>query len=369
MKEGARPRVAVDANPAARAAVTGTEHYAREISRRLPAAAPDIEWTFYASAPGPAGIDAVVLPQGRLWSQTRLPVRLLRRRPDLLFVPSHAVPFLVPVPSVTTVHDLAFERYPDAYSRAERRYLRLTTRWAVRRCLRLIAVSEATRRDLVALYGADPERVVVVHPGGGEPQAAPAAGGERELDGLRLPERFALHVGRVEPRKNQLAALRAVESVDGLALVCAGAVADPAMAAALRASGRALLLGRVSDRVREGLYARAEALVFPSLHEGFGFPVLEALRSGLPVVTVRGSSLEEIGGDAVLYAEGPDDTVGLAAALRSVAGGGPAAARLRAAGPARAALFTWARAAGGVAAVIRSALPPPARSPRRPAPS
>src|ERR1700674_2223820 len=127
--------VAVDLNPATREVITGTELFAREVGSRLKPAAPDLQWLFFASRPrAGVGVDLTVAPFPRLWSQVRLPLALARTRTDLLFVPSHAVPFSWPGKALTVVHDLAFERYPNAYSRRERAYLRLTTRWAARRC-------------------------------------------------------------------------------------------------------------------------------------------------------------------------------------------------------------------------------------------
>jgi len=181
-----------------------------------------------------------------------------------------------------------------AYRPFDRWYLRRTTRWALRRCPVVIAVSESTRRDLVEVYGADPERVVVVHSAASPPPPKLQVRRAR-LAELGVAGPFALHVGRVEPRKNQAAALAAVERVDGLTLVSAGPIADVALADRLLASGRARVLGRVDAGDLELLYRTASALVFPSLYEGFGFPVLEAMLRGLPVVTVRSSSLPEVG--------------------------------------------------------------------------
>ena len=127
--------VAVDASPATRPVVTGTETFARELARRLPSAAPELAFRFYAARPGQVdGLDLTVLPGRRLWSQLRLPFELAQRPPDLFFAPSHVVPFLARGRALTVVHDLAFERYPEAYPPAARAYLRVTTRWAERRC-------------------------------------------------------------------------------------------------------------------------------------------------------------------------------------------------------------------------------------------
>lgn len=344
--------VAVDANPAARPVQTGTEVYAREVARRLPGAASELRFVFYASRPGDVpGIDFTVLPGTRLWSQLRLPGELWRRRHDLLFAPSHVVPFLAPGRALTVVHDVAFERYPAAYSHAARQYLRLTTRWAERRCRRLLTVSQSTADDLVELHGVSPDQLTVVPLGGGEPPACPATPDElrERLVQLGIDRPFALHVGRVEPRKNQVTALRAIERRADMLLVCAGPVVDTEVAARLH-SPHCRLLGPVPEADLDALYACAEALVFPSLYEGFGLPVLEAMRRGLPVVTAAVSSLPEVGGDAAVYVADPCDAEELAAAIERALGD---RLRLRKMGIAQASKFTWDQTAAGVAGVIR----------------
>jgi glycosyltransferase involved in cell wall biosynthesis len=351
-----RRRVAVDANPAARPVQTGTERYAAELARRLPAAAPEIAFTFYASRPGPPQApDLTVLLGHRPWSQVRLCRELWLRRPDLFFAPSHVVPFAAPGRTLTVVHDLAFERFPHAYPPSARTYLRVTTRWAERRCPRLIAVSRATAHDLTELHGVPPERIVVVPLGGGEPPPRPPspAAARRRAAGLGLESPFALHVGRIEPRKNQLTALRAIERLPELSLACAGPVADSDLAEQLRRSPRCRLLGQVSEADLEALYAAAQLLIFPSLYEGFGLPVLEAMRRGLPVVTAEVSSLPEVGGEAAIYVRDPQDPEELASAVERALGDRD---RIRRLGRQRAAAFTWQRTAAGVAEVIRELL-------------
>jgi glycosyltransferase involved in cell wall biosynthesis len=345
--------VAVDLNPAVREVVTGTELFAREVGSRLAAAAPELRWRFFASrARAGLGVDLTVLPFRRLWSQVRLPLALARERADLLFVPAHAVPFAFTGKALTVVHDLAFERHPRAYSASERSYLQLTTRWAARRCPLLITISESTKADLVELYKVDARRIRVVPLGGGELVGRVAAP-ESRLAELGLEGDFVLQVGRIEARKNQAAALAAVERLNGVTLAVAGPERDQALAARLRASPRCRVLGRVDQPTLELLYQHAGAVVVPSLYEGFGLPVLEAMARGKVVVAAALSSLPEVGGDAVMYVEDPLDANALAKALETALRDQEVRARLGRTAPERAATFTWDRCAAGVAAVIR----------------
>lgn len=343
--------IAVDVNPATRAVVTGTESYTREVSSRLPQAAPDLRWRFLASrAKAGLGVDVMVIPFPRLWSQIRLPLRLVAENPRLLFVPGHVIPFAWPGKVLTVVHDLAFERFPDAYSFAERAYLQLTTRWAVARCRLLIAVSESTKDDLVEIYGVHPDRVRVIPLGISPPSTAPAP--ESRLAELGLEGTFVLQVGRIERRKNQSAALAAVEKLDGVTLAVAGPERDASLSRQLRSSKQCRVLGTVDQPTLELLYQRAGAVIVPSLYEGFGLPVLEAMTRGKVVVAAMASSLPEVGGEAALYFH-PSVTPDQLAAIIDVALNDRALRTdLERTARARAQQFTWDRTAAGVAAVI-----------------
>src|ERR1700716_2561821 len=116
--------VAVDFNPATRDVATGTEVFTREVGVRLREAAPEVRWLFFASRARPGlGVDVMVVPLAHMWSQVRLPLALRSAHPNLLFVPAHSIPFGWPGKALTVVHDLAFERYPAAYSFTDRSYL------------------------------------------------------------------------------------------------------------------------------------------------------------------------------------------------------------------------------------------------------
>ena len=347
--------VAVDLNPATRPVITGTEVFAREVCIRLTAAGPEFDWRFLASrARSGLGVDLTVIPFRRLWTQLRLPYALARNKPDLLFVPSHAIPFGWLGKALTVVHDLAFERHPQAYSTLERAYLRMTTRWAVARCPILIAVSESTKADLVDLYGVKPERVRVVPLGVNASDGAAAPAGR--LAELGVDGSFVLQVGRIEARKNQAAALAAVERLDGVTLVVAGPERDMALASKLRDSERCRVLGRVDGPTLELLYKKARAVIVPSLYEGFGLPVLEAMARGKVVVAAKASSLPEVGGEAALYFHEAADPEQMAQVLDTAMHDQALRTRLGRAARARAARFTWDRTAEGVVAAIREIL-------------
>jgi len=344
--------IAVDVNPATRAVVTGTETYTREVSARLPKLAPEYRWRFLASRPRAGlGVDVTVLPFRRMWSQVRLPMALARDRPDLLLVPGHVVPFAWPGKVLAVVHDLAFERHPDAYTFTDRTSLRVTTLWAVARSRLLITISESTKQDLVDEYGVAPERIRVVPLGINPPVVPPAP--VSALHDLGLNGSFVLQVGRVEPRKNPAAALAAIERLDGVTLVIAGPERDTGLSERLRNSTHCRVLGTVDQPMLELLYKRAAAVIVPSLYEGFGLPVLEAMARGKVVVAAKSSSLPEVGGEAALYFHESASPEQLAGVLGVALGDQALRTRLARVARARAAKFSWDKTAAGVAAVIK----------------
>jgi glycosyltransferase involved in cell wall biosynthesis len=300
------------------------------------------------------------------WEQTRLAAA--SRGLDLLHGLAFAAPLASGCPTVVTVHDLTFLRFPDAFRRSNRLYLSLFTRLSTRRAARVIAVSESTRQDVVALCGVPADRVVAI-PNGVTEAFCPAA--PREVAEFRrrkgLPERFILFLGTLEPRKNLVRLLDAYaawrqSSRETVPLVLAGGKGwfyDTIFArvAELGLEGAVIFPGFVPGEELPWWYRAAELFVYPSLFEGFGLPVLEAMACGTPTITSTASSLPEVAGAAALLVD-PEDTAALTDAIARVISEQTLAAELRAAGPRQAARFAWSRTAAETAQVYRQVLAP-----------
>ena len=295
----------------------------------------------------------------RIWHRLRLPVfaDLLAGGADVFYAPDFALPPLWRAPGVITVHDLSYRLFPDSYPDSLRSYLEAVVPRSVARAQLVLADSEATQRDLIAAYGVDPTKVRVLYCGVDpvfQPQDSQAA---REAVARRydIDCPYFLSVGTIQPRKNIariIAALRGVvESGLPHHLVHVGRpgwLHEPILDAphVHRVAERVHFLTDVdSDVDLTTLYCGATAFVFPSLYEGFGMPVLEAMACGTPVITANVSSLPEVAGEAAILVD-PADVDAIGEALIGLASDERMREALIAAGKERAALFTWERAAG-----------------------
>ena len=292
------------------------------------------------------------------WEQIAAPVALRRERIDVLHAMAFVAPLFSPCPTVVTVLDLSFLRYPEAFKAFNRLYLGLMTRASVRRARRVIAISESTRQDVIALLGVSPDRVHRVYCGV-DPSLCPAP--KAEVDAFRqekgLPERFVLNLGTIEPRKNvarlvqayaALVASAPAEMAD-IPLVIAGGrgwLADPIYARVqeLGMQDRVRFTGYVTEGEKRLWYNAATCFCYPSLYEGFGLPPLEAMACGVPVIVSDAASLPEVVGDAGLTVS-PLDTRALTEAMRQALLNPALRADLVARGRARALRFSWTEAA------------------------
>jgi glycosyltransferase involved in cell wall biosynthesis len=369
-------RIAIDASRTTVARITGTERYALELLRALVRMNQRHDLMLYfRDAPHrdlfSTNTPATILSMRRVWTHLRFAAEIWRTRPDVTFVPAHTLPFAFPGQAVVTVHDLGYRYFPQAHPTPQRLYLDLTTRYSAARATRILADSEATARDLMRFYGTPRDKVRVVYPGVDVPMVGDLAAVRAKY---RLPERYWLYIGTLQPRKNIGVIVegyrrwRAAHSGDNSALVLAGGrgwLYDSAWTAGFEG---VIETGYIDESDKGALLTGARALLFPSLYEGFGFPVLEALGCGTPVICSDSSSLPEVGGALASYVPLPpevlesDPGTDLVAAFTAMADALAAAmaalgdeAYLPSAREARkawAATYTWERAAREVLGVF-----------------
>lgn len=373
--------IGIDASRAGRARRTGTERYSLEIIRHLLAlpAAGHHRWRLYSDAAPPTSLFALpgqsqapyelcVLPARRGWTHRALADEIAARPPDVLFVPAHVLPFVLPPrrlpPSVVTVHDLGHRRFPAAHTAAQRLYLELTARWHVRAATRLLCVSRATAADLAALYGAPAGKLAVAYEAAAPCPPADAAHIHQAALRHGLTRPYALYIGTIQPRKNLARLVGAyarlyTQGDPGWDLALAGGSgwgSEPLheIARWLNVAERVRFLGYVPDEELYPLLRGALFFAFPSLYEGFGLPVLEAQSCGVPVMTANNSSLPEVAGDAALLVE-PTDIDAIADAMLRLSRDEELRQRLIAAGHRNVQRFSWSKAAAETLAVLEEA--------------
>ncbi len=298
---------------------TGTELYSRcLIEALIDQANPDYSFRlYYNQPPSIRNPQAAIrpMPFPRVWTHFRLSIEMLLHAPDLLFIPAHVIPIIHPRRSIVTVHDLGYLHFPVAHPPRQRWYLDRSTRWNVRAAAHVIADSAATKRDLIDRCNAKPDRVSVAYPG--IDPLIKRIDDPKEIDRVKakynIDSDYWLYIGTLQPRKNLsrlIAAFAQVQSnfqppTSNFRLVLAGKTgwyAEPLFkqVADRSLSARVLFPGYIEAADKSALLSGATAFVFPSLYEGFGFPVLEAMRCGVPVLCSHTSSLPEVAGDAAL---------------------------------------------------------------------
>ncbi|MHB1005805.1 MAG: glycosyltransferase family 4 protein [Chloroflexota bacterium] len=369
-------RIAIDARLAAYQQA-GITSYTRSLLAELPALAPRDTFLVLRSrkgepllAPTPNVEErALWTPPHHRWEQLALPVETAWARPDLVHSPDFVPCFHRGWRSVITVHDIAFLRFPQVLTTDSRRYYGQVER-ACQSAERVIVVSRNTARDLEDLLGVTPERVRVVYEAAA-PYYRPLGQDAATQTRLRYeaPDGYFLFVSTIEPRKNLETLLRALAQLgargggDAAGQLPLLVVGQPGwlyqgtfhLVAELGLKERVRFLGSASPADLLHLYNGAQALLYPSLYEGFGLPPLEAMACGTPVAAADNSSLPEVVGDAGLLLPSTDVDAWVDA-LRRLTTDGALRADLSLRGLARAAQFSWRRAAEETLAVYREAM-------------
>jgi glycosyltransferase involved in cell wall biosynthesis len=371
--------IGIDASRAVSNKPTGTEAYSYHLTRTLVPLLQDrhaVRLYFRAPPLGGVSLDPGVawwgkaevctIPFPRLWTHARLSWEMLRRPPDLLFVPAHVLPLAHPQHTLVTVHDLGYRTFPEAHPAGQRSYLDLSTRWSVHTATHILADSEATRTAAIEIYNTKPEKITVVYPGY-EADLQPVRDVYR-LEQVRqryaIPGAYILFLGRIQPRKNLVRLVEAFAALapqyPDLTLVLAGPtgwLSDPIVARieALGLNQRVRLPGYVAAEDKAALISGAHVFAYPSLYEGFGFPVLEAQACGTPLLTSTTSSLPEVAGAGALLVD-PEDVDAIATGLVRLLEDTGHRENLVQRGFRNLTRFSWAKAAEQTATVIASLL-------------
>lgn len=277
-------------------------------------------WQYFIVKPSP------------LWTQIGLPFHLYthKPRPDVFFTPTHYAPRFSPVPTVISVMDLSYIHFPQLFKATDLYQLRNWTKYSVKNAKKIFTISQASKNDIIEEYNTPEERVVVTYPGVRHIEnLQPQLYAMKDLrEKYNLPENYILFVGTIQPRKNIKRLMEAFSQIvsdniriepnskdssdSKVQLVIVGKkgwlydeiIATPQK---LEIKSHITFLDFVSDDELGVLYEHALFFVLPSLYEGFGLPVLEAMKHRCPVITSKVSSLPEVGGDAALYVD-PENT-------------------------------------------------------------
>ena len=364
--------IGIDASRTVATERTGTENYSLFLIRALLQLDRQNRYRLYFNQP-PArdllaaaeNVEQRAIPFPRLWTHLRLSREMATRPPDVLFVPAHVLPLVHPRRSVVTVHDLGYLYYPQAHTRRARMYLQWSTTYNARSAAHVIADSQATKDDLIRHCNTPAEKITVIYPGL-DPTFAPVQDAAR-LAAVRARYGFVapyvIYVGTLQPRKNLTGLLEAFSNLVGqrrdlhLAIVGKKGWLYEPLFAQVRQLGleeRVHFPGYVPQADLPALLSGARAFVLPSLYEGFGFPILEAMACGTPVVCSAVASLPEVAGDAAILVN-PQDTLQLVQALARVLDDDVLRQQLAVRGLDRVKLFSWERCAQQTLGVLQTA--------------
>ena len=348
--------VGIDASRTTLTQVTGTENYSINITRQLLEYQSNIHWRLYFRNqphhnlfPKKLNVCGSVLPFPFMWTHLRFAMELLTNPPDGVFIPAHVLPYHCKIPSIVTIHDLGFIRYPNLHPLSQRKYLLWSTKHNVTHSSHLIADSQSTKQDIIKYYNINKNKVSVVYPGF---DAAKFQHTSKSV-GFKLPDRYILYVGTIHPRKGLQTLIdsfaKITKSDSSIHMVLVGQKGW--MVSKLKKqvedyglNNKIHFTGFVPQKYLPAVYNKALVTVLPSLYEGFGYTPLESMASKTPVVCTDAGSLPEVVGDAALVVSS-NNSEDLTSALVTAINNLSVRKTLVEKGLNRCGLFTWKDAA------------------------
>lgn len=318
--------------------LTGLGNYSRSLISQLADLYPENQYfvytprsknspqirTFFDLADITLRLPTSLLP---LWRALGIKRQLQEDQIELFHGLSHEIPVGLKIPSVVTIHDLIFLLLPGQFSRIDRLIYKLKIQYACKHANRIIAISERTKQDIIKLFNVDEEKIEVVYQSCNEIFKSPANDKQKRAVKQKydLPDQYILNVGTIEARKNLVTLIRALSHIkEDYKLVVIGKETPYMKQAAieikkLNLGQRIIFLKNVPFQDLPAIYQLSALFVYPSVYEGFGIPLIEAIHSGVPVIAASGSCLEEAGGENSLYVA-PDDHLGFAETINRVLG-------------------------------------------------
>lgn len=366
--------IGIDASRTAVGLRTGTEAYATFLIRTLISQAAEKDHTirlYFNQPPAPdlfprtEYVDEVIIPFRRLWTHIRLARELRKNPPDIFFTPAHVIPLTYHGRAAATIHDLGYHAFPEAHPKSQLAYLKWSTQHNGRRATVIFADSEATRDDLMTYYQVPAAKVAVVYPSI-DPDMRPV-NDEAMLTAVQqkygVSRPYLLTISTMQPRKNWGRLVQAYAQ-SGLPhqLVLAGkkgwlsqSIQDEIADLPAPISANVKLPGYIADADKAALISGATAVLYPSLYEGFGFPILEAQVCGVPVLTASTSSCPEVAGDGALLVD-PLDAAAIARGLKRLVEDEALRHELVSKGYENSRRFSWRAAAAQVLDLLETAV-------------
>lgn len=342
---------------------TGVEHYAKQLILHLAKIDSQNTYILYLRTPPqqwflalPANFKIKILPFPIFWTQLRLSWELFWHKVDVFYVLASAMPLIHPKNSFSTIHDIAWDFYPEAFTWFTRNYLKVFTWYAIKSCKKVIAVSESTKKDILKKYNISPEKVAVVYHGYEEQPVS------LNLNIRNLPRSYVLFLSTLQPRKNLINLIYAFKRLKTQnpeieqKLVVVGKPGwkyEEILKCIKENSDIVAYLNYVSDGERLFIISGADCLVLPSFYEGFGMQILEAFNLGTPVATSNISSMPEIAGEAAIYFS-PNNQNEIASAIKAVLMDKALAENLKEKGKQRLKNFSWEECARQTLKVLLS---------------